>query len=95
MSLKISLYQASKLSYILEIYKSTHSNICDTLHDLLPFVQFKNAKNTHGGVLLLVGYFSRFSIVQIVPNSATHHILLSLLFKSRKNGLFKREKINK
>ena len=24
------------------------------LRDLVPFVQFKNAKNTHGGVLLLV-----------------------------------------
>ena len=36
--------------------------ICDVLHDLLPFVQFKKHKNTHGGVLHLVlhGYFSRF-----------------------------------
>ena len=24
------------------------------MHDLVPFVQFKNVKNTHGGVLLLV-----------------------------------------
>ena len=29
-------------------------NICDALRDLVPFVQFKNAKNTNGGVLLLV-----------------------------------------
>ena len=28
--------------------------ICDALHDLVPFVQLKNVKNTHGGVLLLV-----------------------------------------
>ena len=44
--------------------------ICDVLHDLLPFVQFKKRKNTHGGVLHLVKlkgksntppwYFSRF-----------------------------------
>ena len=28
--------------------------ICDVLRDLVPFVQFKNVKNTQGGVLLLV-----------------------------------------
>ena len=28
--------------------------ICDALRDLLPFVQFKNVKNTHGGGLILV-----------------------------------------
>ena len=27
---------------------------CDALRDLVPFVQFKNVKNTHGGVLILV-----------------------------------------
>ena len=27
--------------------------ICDALHDLVPFVQCKNLKNTHGGVLFL------------------------------------------
>ena len=26
----------------------------DVFRDLVPFVQFKNVKNTHGGVLLLV-----------------------------------------
>ena len=26
---------------------------CDALHDLAPFAQFKNVKDTHGGVLLL------------------------------------------
>ena len=29
-------------------------NICDPLCNLVPFVQFKNIKNTHGGVLPLV-----------------------------------------
>ena len=29
-------------------------SICDVLRDLVPFVQFKNVKNTHGEVLLLV-----------------------------------------
>ena len=28
----------------------------DVLRDLVPFVQFKNVKNTHGGVLLLVKF---------------------------------------
>ena len=27
---------------------------CDNLRDLIPFVQFKNVKNTLGGILLLV-----------------------------------------
>ena len=30
--------------------------ICDALHDLVPFIQLKNVKNTHGGVLLLVKF---------------------------------------
>ena len=41
---------------------------CDVLRDLVPFVQSKKVKNTHGGVLLLVlkvtffhCFFSRFS----------------------------------
>ena len=29
-------------------------SICDALRHLVPFVQFKNMKSTHGGVLLLV-----------------------------------------
>ena len=29
-------------------------HICDTLRDLVPFVQFKKCENTHGGMLLLV-----------------------------------------
>ena len=28
----------------------------DVLHDLVPFIQFKNMKNTHGRVLLLVKF---------------------------------------
>ena len=46
---------------------------------------FKNVKNTHGGVLILVAcnftkintsswVFFRFLIVQMLPNRATHHI---------------------
>ena len=31
-----------------------HKSTCDVLRDLVPFVQFKNVKNTHGGVLLWV-----------------------------------------
>ena len=67
-------------------------SIRDALRDLVPFVQFKNVKNTHGGVLLLVkwqafllkvtflhGCFSRFYIVQIVPDrpNITYGVLLS------------------
>ena len=42
-------------------------NICDVLHDLVPFVQLENVKNTHGEMLLLLlkvtlfhGCFSRY-----------------------------------
>ena len=28
--------------------------ICGAFRDLVPFLQFKNVKNTHGGVLFLV-----------------------------------------
>ena len=47
------------LSKIKELERLWHKwykgrKICDTLHDLVPFVQFKNRENTHGGVLLLV-----------------------------------------
>ena len=38
--------------------------ICDVLRDLVLFAQFKNVKNTHEGVLLLVKS----------PNRATHHM---------------------
>ena len=33
---------------------NTLVNTCDILRDLVPFVQLKNVKNTHGGALLLV-----------------------------------------
>ena len=29
-------------------------SICDALRDLVPFVQFKNVKSTHGGALILI-----------------------------------------
>ena len=49
------------------------------------FYNLKNVKNTHGGVLilkpatllkltLLHGFFSRFKIVQIVPNRNASHL---------------------
>ena len=30
--------------------------ICDALRDFVAFLQFRNVKNTHGGVLLLVKF---------------------------------------
>ena len=36
------------------VHTSWIYNICDTLRDLILFVQFKNVKNTHGEVLILV-----------------------------------------
>ena len=44
--LGLSAYKKPPLTAIAEI--------CDALRDLVPFVQFKNVKNTHGGVLILV-----------------------------------------
>ena len=38
----------------LTLSKWLWNSACVALRDLLPFVQFKNMKNTHGGVLLLV-----------------------------------------
>ena len=35
-------------------YKVAKLHIYDGVGDLVPFIQFKNVKNTHGGVLLLV-----------------------------------------
>ena len=37
------------------------------MRDLVPFVEFKNVKNTHGGVLLLVKLQAK-----IVPNRITY-----------------------
>ena len=61
----LNIYLASTLKIsIIEFWVS--SDICDALHDLLPFVQLKNVKNTHGGVLILLkltllhGCFSHF-----------------------------------
>ena len=45
------------------------SNICDALHDLVPFVQFKKCKNSSLGV-----FFHFFKIAQTVPNQANHRI---------------------
>ena len=43
---RLSIYQISK--------NLQFSHTCDALRDLIPFVQFKKLKNTHGGVLFLV-----------------------------------------
>ena len=48
--------------------------ICDALHDLVPFAQFKKREKQPGRSVTfskLAGY-----IVQIVPNRARHHILV-------------------
>ena len=37
-----------------KLITNTLLDICDILRDLVPFVQLKNVKNTHGGALLLV-----------------------------------------
>ena len=34
--------------------KLKQAKICGALRELVPFVQFKNVKNTYGGVLILV-----------------------------------------
>ena len=36
---------------------------CDSLRDLVPLVQFKNVKNTHGEVLLRVKYY--FTLLKV------------------------------
>ena len=41
--------------------KNRYSEICDALRDLVPFLQFKNVKNIHGGVLLLVHLLANFT----------------------------------
>ena len=52
---------------------------------------FKNTKNTHGGVLLLVkvtllhGCFHIFKIAQMVPNRATHHIIFIIFCRLQGN----------
>ena len=65
-----------------------HIDICDVLSNLVPFIQFKNVKNTHGGMLILVKlqaffaksntppwvFFHVFKIIQMVPSRATRHI---------------------
>ena len=57
--------------------------ICDALRDLVPFVQFKNVKNIHGEVSLLVK-LQAFVVPQKVlwgPNLLRHHKSLQLYQK--------------
>ena len=47
------------MNYSQGVFKPFHIlNHCDALGDLVPFVQFKNVKNRHGGVLLSVSKVS-------------------------------------
>ena len=54
-------------------------NICDVLHDLEPFAQFKKRERhlwrsvTLLKVTLLIGVFHIFKIVQMVADCAMHH----------------------
>ena len=62
------------------IISTTHLfSICDALHDLVPFAQFKKRENTHGGALLFksntpLRAFSRFL------NSTNGHIAQSISY---------------
>ena len=42
------------------VVKISYNNfdICGALLDFVPFAQFKNVKNTHGGVLILVKFYT-------------------------------------
>ena len=43
---------------------------CDALRELLPFPQFKNLKNAHGGVLLLVNSTELHNASQIINKTS-------------------------
>ena len=49
---QIKQYFWNKEGFLMLFWKSFDGITCDTLRDFAPFVQFKNVKNTHGGVLL-------------------------------------------
>ena len=51
--------------------------LCDALRDLVPFVLFKNVKNTPPWVC-----FQVFCIVQMLPNRAKQHVMLSIDFRT-------------
>ena len=51
-------------------------SICDILHDLVPFVQFKKCeKRSWRSITSSMGVFHVFQIIQMEPNRAKHHIL--------------------
>ena len=55
--------------------------------DLIPLYNLKNVKITHGGVLLFVKLqakacnFTKVTLLQMVPNRATHHYVYALYVK--------------
>ena len=54
-------YTVDSTTYInlVDLEKICISVKCDTLRDLVPFAQFKNRENTHGGVRLLASNFTK------------------------------------
>ena len=72
--------------------KKISSHICDALRDLVSLYNLRNVKNIRGGVIFLVQvqvkpvnllnvtrlhqFFSRFYIVQILPNRAKRLIYI-------------------
>ena len=53
-SVFLSLIVQSKLAFCQSLIFEVREFKCDALHSLIPFVQFRNVKSNHGGVLLLV-----------------------------------------
>ena len=49
--------------------------ICDALRDFVAFLQFKNVKNTHGGVLLLVKF--QVSACNFIKSNITPWVLFT------------------
>ena len=88
---KLSLLCSAIFNLLMDYNCTIYPSIFDALRDSVPFVQLKNVKNTHGGVLLLVTkhssmrFFHVFKIIQMVPNHAMHHIF-TILKVSKKNA---------
>ena len=61
--------------------KLAQITICDVLRDLVTFVQLKNMKNTHGGLLLLVNLQATKS--ETPPWVFSHFLISTNATKSR------------